>query len=144
MFVSETRFVARYAETDQMGIVHHSNYPIWFEAGRTDFIKQLGMPYSSIEEGGLMLPLIRLECNFRGSAKYEDNIIVRTNIKKITYTRVIFYYEVYKNNEEKPITSGETEHAWTNHQLKPLNLKKHSPYIYELLSKALHEDSNIC
>jgi acyl-CoA thioester hydrolase len=53
MFFTETGFVVRYAETDKMGIVHHSNYPVWFEAGRTDFIKALGMPYSVIEERGI-------------------------------------------------------------------------------------------
>lgn len=140
MFVSETKLIVRYAETDQMGIVHHSNYPVWFEAGRTDFIKKLGMPYSAIEEEGFLLPLIRLECNYKGFAKYEDEVTVKTSIKKLTYTRVIFYYEVYKNNEEKPITTGETEHAWTNRNLKPLNLKKCSSHIYDLLSGALQDN----
>lgn len=50
MIKSETKLVVRYAETDQMGIVHHSNYPVWFEAGRTDFIRKMGLPYSKIEE----------------------------------------------------------------------------------------------
>jgi len=58
LFISETEIIVRYAETDRMGIVHHSNYPIWFEAARTDFIKNLGMSYSKIEERGFMLPLI--------------------------------------------------------------------------------------
>ncbi|HHV98165.1 MAG TPA: acyl-CoA thioesterase [Clostridiaceae bacterium] len=140
MFVSETQLIVRYAETDQMGIVHHSNYPIWFEAGRTDFIRELGMPYSAIEEEGILLPLIRLECHYKGFAKYEDEIKVKTSIKKLTYTRIIFYYEIYKNNEEKPITTGETEHAWTTRNLKPLNLKKHSSHIYDLLSGALQDN----
>jgi len=140
MLVSETQLIVRYAETDQMGIVHHSNYPVWFEAGRTDFIRKLGMPYSAIEEEGILLPLIRLECNYKGFAKYEDEITVKTSIKKITYTRIIFYYEIYKNNEEKPITTGETEHAWTTRNMKPLNLKKHSSHIYDLLSRALQDN----
>jgi acyl-CoA thioester hydrolase len=57
MFVSETEFVVRYAETDRMGIVHHSNYPIWFEMGRTEYIKEAGISYSEIEARGSMLPL---------------------------------------------------------------------------------------
>jgi len=72
MLTSETRLVVRYAETDQMGIVHHSNYPVWFEAGRTDFIKGIGLPYSKIEEKGILLPLIELKCCYRGAARYED------------------------------------------------------------------------
>ncbi|MFR3009310.1 MAG: acyl-CoA thioesterase, partial [Pseudoruminococcus massiliensis] len=60
----ESKIVARYAETDQMGIVHHSVYPIWFEVGRTDFIKLTGMSYTELEESGVMLPLASLECKY--------------------------------------------------------------------------------
>jgi acyl-CoA thioester hydrolase len=120
-----------------MGIVHHSNYPVWFEAGRTDFIKKLGLPYSKIEESGFMLPLIELKCSFKGSAQYEDEITVRTSLKELTFTRVVFYYEVYKDSGTRLITTGETMHVWTDRELRPLNLKKKAPNLYELLCKAL-------
>jgi len=139
MFVSETKLVVRYAETDQMGIVHHSNYPIWFEAGRTDFIKKAGLPYSKIEESGFLLPLLKLQCNYKGFAKYEDEIVVKTSIKELTYTRVTFYYEVYKNGNQNPITLGETMHAWTNKDLKPLNLNKHNPELFAILKRVANE-----
>ena len=139
MFVSETAFTVRYAETDQMGIVHHSNYPIWFEAGRTDFIKKLGLPYSTIEESGFLLPLVELKCKYKGYAKYEDEVVVKTSIKELTFTRVVFYYEVYKNNLPDFITVGETMHVWTNRQLKPLNINKHAPQLYAILKKAQSE-----
>ncbi|NSW90646.1 MAG: acyl-CoA thioesterase [Firmicutes bacterium] len=137
MLISETRLVVRYAETDRMGIVHHSNYPIWFEAGRTDFIKKLGISYSYIEEKGIFLPLIELKCFYKGAAKYEDEIKVLTRLKKLTYSRIIFHYEILKNMEIKPITAGETIHVWTNTNLKPINIYKHFPDIYKLLSDAL-------
>lgn len=137
MFVNDFKLIVRYAETDQMGIVHHSNYAVWFEASRTDFIKQLGITYSKIEEMGFMLPLIELKCNFLGADKYEDEITVRTTIKDLTFTRVTFYYEVYKKGSDKPITTGETIHAWTDRSLKPVNLKKKSPDLYGILAKAL-------
>jgi len=137
MFVTETRFTVRYAETDQMGIVHHSNYPIWFEAGRTEFIKKMGLPYSKIEENGILLPLIELKCSYKSSSKYEDEVTVRTSLKEITAIKIVFYYEVYRNNEPNLITSGETTHVWTNKALKPMNIKKNSPEIYQLLQKAL-------
>lgn len=133
MFTSETHFTVRYAETDQMGIVHHSNYPIWFEAGRTDFIKKAGLPYSKMEEMGFLLPLIELQCIYKGAARYEDEIIVKTSLKNMSNTRVTFYYEVYKNNEPNIITTGETLHVWTDKSLKPLNIKKQSPQIYQLI-----------
>ncbi len=133
---SESIITVRYAETDRMGIVHHSNYPVWFEVGRTEFIKKLGISYSEIEKRGIMLPLIRLECSYRGSATYEDRIIVRTSVRELKPTRITFYYEVVKEGEEKPITTGTTEHAWTNRDLRPINLKKVAPDILELISKS--------
>jgi acyl-CoA thioester hydrolase len=136
MFISETHLIVRYAETDQMGVVHHSNYPIWYEAGRTDFIKKMGLPYSEIEEHGIMLPLIELQCFYRGTAKYEDEIIVKTRIKEASYTRITFYYEVYKINDLNMINSGVTIHVWTNRELKPINIKKHAPQIIDLINTA--------
>lgn len=120
-----------------MGIVHHSNYPIWFEAGRTDFIKKLGMPYTRIEESGTMLPLIELRCRFMGVARYEDEVMVVTCVRDLTDTRITFGYEVYREGEKKPITSGETMHAFTDGAMRPVNLKKHAPDIRELLSGVL-------
>ena len=137
MASSMTEITVRYAETDQMGIVHHSNYPIYFEAGRTDFIKQLGMPYSKIEAEGLLLPLIEMKCSFIMAAKYEDILLVKTFVKELTYTRVVFGYEVFKSGQAEPITVGQTHHVWTDRTLKPLNLKKKNPQIYALLSSAV-------
>lgn len=135
MYTSKTEITVRYAETDQMGIVHHSNYPVWYEVGRTDFIKAIGMSYSDIEEKGFMLPLIELKSCYKGSAKYEDELIVTTKIKQITFTRITFYYEVYNKNGNVLINYGETTHVWTNKELKPLNMKKKAPDIYDLMLK---------
>ncbi len=138
MLVSETKTTVRYVETDRMGIAHHSNYPIWFEIGRTDFIRQVGISYSEMEKKGLLLPLIELKCSFKDSVTYEDSITILTRIKKLTYSRLILYYEIFKEGEEgKPITTGETTHVWTNSDLKPININKHFPDIYKMLSNAL-------
>jgi len=137
MLISETHFVVRYAETDQMGIVHHSNYPIWFEAGRTDFIKKMGMPYSGIEKEGLLLPLLELNCRYKSPARYEDEVVVKTSIKEVTFTRTVFCYDVYKAADKKMLACGETVHVWTDRNLKPVNIKKRAPHIYELLQKCM-------
>lgn len=136
MFISETKLTVRYAETDQMGIVHHSCYPIWFEAGRTDFIRQMGMTYTEIENSGVLLPLIELGCSFKGFAKYEDEIIVKTWIKEHNGIRLTFHYEVCKNGYDEAITSGDTIHAWVNKSFKPVNLKKYRPEIFTIVNKA--------
>ncbi len=145
MFYVDTRLIVRYAETDRMGIVHHSNYPVWFEAGRTEFIKKWGYTYSDIEEKGLMLPLLELKAKYISPAIYEDIIVVRTSVKDFSKTKLIFYYEVYKEeNLNKPITTGETMHVWTNTNLKPINLSKVDPELYNTIyHNASCENDNI-
>jgi acyl-CoA thioester hydrolase len=134
----ETELIARYCETDQMGIIHHSNYPKWFEAGRTDFFKKLGVRYSKIEEEGILLPLIDLKCSFRSPARYEDEILVRTKPVEMSCVRLSFSYEVFKKDEMSLLASGETSHAWTDKSLKPLNLEKKMPELYVLLKEAVN------
>lgn len=136
MLISETKIIVRYAETDRMGIAHHSNYPIWFEIGRTEFIKQMGISYSEMERKGLLLPLIELKCTYKGSVTYEDNLTILTRVRKLTYSRIIFYYEIFKEGESKPVTTGETSHVWTNAELKPININKHFPEIYNMINIA--------
>lgn len=77
---SRTKFRVRYAETDCMGIVHHSNYPIWYEMGRGDYVKMLGFNYREMEEQGIMTPLLNLNCSFGKPALYDDEIILRTKV----------------------------------------------------------------
>lgn len=131
---SETKFIARYAETDQMGIVHHSNYAVWFEAGRTDFLKKAGISNSSIEARGVLLPLYEMNCQFKSPAKYEDEILVVTKLNSLSRVRLQFSYEVVNADNSKLLATGETMHAWTTRELKPVNAKKIIPDIYSNLS----------
>ncbi|NLL04580.1 MAG: acyl-CoA thioesterase [Clostridiaceae bacterium] len=140
MYISETDIVVRYAETDQMGIVHHSNYPVWYEVARTDFIKGIGMPYSEIEKKGYMLPLLELKSCYKATAKYEDELLITTKIKHMSFTRITFYYEIFKKPQKVLINCGETMHVWTDKTLKPLNMKKCAPDIYNLILRVAQED----
>jgi acyl-CoA thioester hydrolase len=141
MLYTDTPLTVRYAETDRMGIVHHSNYPIWFEVGRTEFIGKCGISYSEIEEKGIILPLLELKCKYINSSTYEDRIIIRTSIASYSKTRLNFKYEVFKEQDmSKPITIGETGHVWTNADLKPLNLQKHFPELYHIITINALED----
>jgi len=140
--VSETKLIVRYQETDQMGIVHHSVYPIWFECGRTDLIKYAGITYSQMEKEGVSLPLIGLNCRYLYPAHYEDEILVKTGVLDMTPSRITFKYSVYKKGFEKEIASGQTEHVWVNDELKPVNLKKYKPEIYMMIKKYFTEDEN--
>ncbi|MFC7393673.1 acyl-CoA thioesterase [Scopulibacillus cellulosilyticus] len=137
---TKSRIVARYSETDQMGVIHHGTYINWFEIGRTDCIReQMGKPYSEIEKDGLMLPAIRSEVNYKSPAKYEDSLIIKTKIVKYTGIRIAFHYEIIKENDKKLIADGLTEHCWTNLDLKPLSLKKIASELHEKIEKACKE-----
>jgi acyl-CoA thioester hydrolase len=131
--VTETRFPVRYAETDQMGIVHHSVYPVWFECGRTDFIKYYGISYDELERLGLMLPLRYLTCKYHAPVKYGETVLVKTYLQKATKARLIIGYQVYAEERNTLCAEGTTEHAWTNTDLKPVNIEKYKPDIYRKL-----------
>jgi acyl-CoA thioester hydrolase len=135
---AETRFTARYAETDQMGIIHHSNYAVWFEAGRTDFLKKAEVSNTDIEAKGILLPLYEMNCQFKSPAKYEDEIIVVTSLKQISRVRLCFSYQVLNAESQVLLATGETMHAWTDKALKPVNAEKVIPGVYSILSKAFN------
>ena len=132
---AETKIITRYSETDQMGIIHHSNYAVWFEAGRTDFFKKIGFSYKEIEGRGILLPLYEMNCKFKSPARYEDEITIKTSLKEITKVRVIFSYKVINDLDGKLLSLGETMHGWTNRDLKLINAEKTIPEVYHLLSK---------
>lgn len=132
---AETKIITRYSETDQMGIIHHSNYAVWFEAGRTDFFKKIGFSYKEIEGRGILLPLYEMNCKFKSPARYEDEITIKTSLKDITKVRVAFSYKVINDLDGKLLSLGETMHGWTNKDLKLINAEKAIPEVYYLLSK---------
>lgn len=132
---SETRERVRYAETDRMGIVHHRIYPVWYEIARTDLIKKIGITYSQMEEEGIMTPLVELTSRYIKPVTYEDEIIIKAKVEKLTPARIIFAYEVYHKGEL--INTGTTMHAWTGSNLKPINLKKVQPELYKKIEEIM-------
>ena len=136
MYISETKITVRYVETDQMGIVHHSNYLIWFEAGRTDFIKGSNISYTEMEQEGILIPLAESNCKYIIGAKYEDELIIKTWVKELTPVKVEFNYSVIREKDEKEIAKGSTLHVFVSKDFKIINLKKSNLEIFEKL-KAL-------
>lgn len=137
MYISETKIVVRYVETDKMGIVHHSNYFIWFEAGRTDFIKGSNISYSEMEENGILIPLTESNCKYIIGAKYEDELIIKTWVKQLTPVKVEFNYSVIRENDQKEIAKGSTLHVFVNNDFKIINLKKVNKEIFNKLESLI-------
>ena len=139
---ADSTIVVRYAETDQMGIAHHSVYPVWYEVARTDLIQKLGMHYSEMEEKGVILPLTDMESHYHQAAKYEDRLTVRARVEKMSAARIRFSYEVFRDGEETPINTGATAHGFVDsHTFEPINLRKKYPQLYALLAKAMEEET---
>lgn len=133
MAVNETEIKVRYVETDQMGIVHHSNYFAWFEVGRTEFIKQLGMTYSEMEANGVFLPLVGCGSTFKIPARYEDELIIRTSIERLNFVKIQFKYVIIRKIDSKILAEGFTLHAFVDSNFKPINLKKRNTKVWDML-----------
>lgn len=117
--VSETRLRVRYAETDQMGVVYHSNHFIWFEVGRVEFMRQLGLTYRDMErEHGFFIAVVDARCRYKAPARYDDEIIVRTHLKSARESMVHFGYELVRANDDTLLAEGETTHIVIDGEMK--------------------------
>ena len=111
----ETRLRVRYAETDKMGVVYHSNFVIWFEVGRVELLRQLGFEYSRMEkEDNCHIPVVDLRVRFKAPALYDDEIVIRTSLKNVRQSLLHFGYEVVRAGDETLLATGETTHIIVN------------------------------
>ena len=120
-----------YYETDKMGVVHHSNYIRYFEEARCYFLDNEGLPYSMLEEKGIMSPVLGVSCDYKRHVTFGDTIEIHTYIKEFSGVKFTVAYEIYNKNTSELCVSGMTRHCFTDSNLKPLNLKKHFNDIYE-------------
>ncbi|NVK26646.1 MAG: acyl-CoA thioesterase [Flavobacteriia bacterium] len=95
MVTIETSTRVRYSETDQMGVVYYGNYAQYYEVGRVELLRNLGMSYRELEEAGTMLPVLKLECKYIRPAKYDDLLRIVTTIEEMPSTRITFKHEIY-------------------------------------------------
>ena len=116
------RVRVRYAETDQMGVVYHANYFVWFEVGRTDLLRQAGWSYREMEAEGVSLPVLNAECSYHWPARYDDEIEIRTTGKLLSPVRLAFEYEAVRTSDEVVTASGRTMHAAIGRDGRPCRL----------------------
>lgn len=131
----ETEIRVRYAETDQMGIVHHSNYLVWFELGRSEFCRARGFSYKEMEEkDNALMVVAESYCRYKSPAHYEDVLIVRTQIGELRSRSIRFIYEIHRAADETLLAEGETLHLVTDENKKVRMLPE--TYKQMLLSEA--------
>ncbi len=118
---SISRVRVRYAETDQMGVVYHSNFLVYFEIGRTDYFRQFGFTYRELENDGVFMPVTESYCRYDRSAYYDDELDIVTTLEMMSRLKLRFNYDVLRNSNEK-IAEGYTMHVPMNSSGKPCKI----------------------
>jgi acyl-CoA thioester hydrolase len=113
---------ARYPETDRMGVVHHSHYFVWFEIGRTELLRDLGMPYAALEEEQLFMPVIEAAARYRAPVRYDEEVDVETELTEVTGVQVRFAYRLLRHPGGEPVATGFSLHAAVNEKGRPRRL----------------------
>lgn len=116
------RVRVRYAETDQMGVVYYSNYLVWFEVGRTEWLRVTGWTYREMEAEGLGLPVIEAHCEYRQGARYDDELEIRTRARLVSPARLAFDYEIVRQPDAAILAVGYTTHATVDRGGRPVRL----------------------
>ena len=134
LITSETSLKVRYSETDQMGVVHHGNYAQYLELARIDWLSKLGVSYKSMEGSGIMLPVFAMDFKFKKSAFFDDELTIKTMLRKIPTVSIIFDFEVYNQNQEL-LTIASTTLVFVNSKTrKPIQCPS---YLIDKIKKIL-------
>ena len=112
----------RYAETDKMGVVYHSNYFVWFEVSRTDLLRNSGWTYKEMEAEGMSLPVIEAHAEYKQPARYDDELEIRVVGELVSPARVQFSYEVLRASDSQLLVTGHTVHATIDREGRPCRL----------------------
>jgi len=118
--VNVHRFRVRYGETDQMGTFYNARALEWFEVGRTELLRQLGVPYAEMETRGVYLPLVEAHLSFQGRARYDDELEMRTSVAQAGRARLRFDVAITRAEDGAAVTAGHTIHAITNQAGRPI------------------------
>lgn len=116
-----------YYETDRMGVVHHSNYIRFMEEARCALLDDIEMPFALLEENGITIPVLGVNCDYKYHVTFGDVIKIRLVTKEYSGVRMTIGYEITEKETGKLILTGETKHCFTDRNLKPINLKKYNP-----------------
>ncbi len=138
----ETEINVRYAETDQMGVVYHSNYLVWFEIGRTDICKAKGFSYREMEvQDEALMVVAEIYCRYKSPAFYDDKLIVRTKVEEVRSRTVRFIYEIFRPADQVLLVEGESMHIFTDKQKRVRTLPNKYKQLLMLEFETLDENS---
>ncbi|MCC8196424.1 MAG: acyl-CoA thioesterase [Ruminococcus sp.] len=125
---------AHYYETDQMGVVHHANYIHWMEEARIEMMDDMGLGYKTVEENGIVSPVVSLSIDYKTSAMYDDTVEVRVSVKRYTGVSLIIGYEMFDRNTGKICATAESKHGFIRDG-KIISVKREFPELDEAIRK---------
>ena len=120
----------RFVETDMMGVVHHSNYFRWFEMGRVEYLKQADVYLLEMMADGIVFPITDVSCQYRASARFDDEILIETTIVELSKAKMVFTYEIRRTKDGLLLASGRTQNVFTDNDGKIIRL---TPKYYDKL-----------
>lgn len=124
---------AKYYETDQMAVVHHSNYIRWFEEARVDFLEQIGLGYDKIEATGVYSPVLAVSCEYKSSVRFHDTVLIKAILRLFNGIKMKIEYQVIDAATNQIRAIGTSEHCFVTTDFKPTSLKKNYKEMYDIL-----------
>lgn len=126
---------AKYYETDQMAVVHHSNYIRWFEEARVYYLEQIGLGYDTIEAAGVYSPVLGVHCQYKSAVRFNETVRIKTTLIHFNGIKMKIQYQVLDSVTEQVRAVGESEHCFVTTDFKPVSLKKDYKDMYDILIK---------
>ncbi len=134
---------ALYYETDQMGIIHHSNYIRWFEEARLAYLEEKGCSYKELEARKIIIPVISAECRYKKSVHYGDTVDICLHLTGFNGVKFSVAYRVLDHETGELMAEGETGHCFLNEKMQPFRLKKEAPDVYDFFKTCLEESADV-
>lgn len=132
---------AQYYETDQMGIIHHSNYIRWMEEARIAYMDAMGFPYLQVEEAGIISPVLEVQCSYRSMTYFGDRVQIEVKLSSFKGVKYSISYVMRDEKTQEVRAEASSSHCFLSREGKPVNIKKALPALYDRMQKALEEEA---
>ncbi len=134
---------AKYYETDQMAVIHHSNYIRWFEEARVDYLDQIGLGYDIIESAGVYSPVLGINCEYKAAVRFNETVLIKTKLIFFNGIKMKIEYQVLDAETKQVRAIGESDHCFVTTDFRPVSLKKEYKEMYDILIQFLDVETQI-
>lgn len=131
---------AQYYETDQMGIIHHSNYIRWFEEARVYFMDEMGFGYRELEKINIVSPVLSAYCEYKSMVRFGDSVYILPSIIRFTGSKMTISYRILDVETGALRAAGETHHGFLSSDGRPVSVKRENRYVFDLFSKIVNQE----